>query len=61
MNKHQRIEGCEQLTYNDRELLGLLKNKEKYRAIIDNDIVWVIDKELLEQDAEDIAVGDFDS
>lgn len=61
MNKHQRIEGCESLTYNDRELFGLLKNKRKYRAVIDNDIIWVIDKDLLEQEADDVNVGDFDS
>jgi polysaccharide pyruvyl transferase WcaK-like protein len=61
MSKHKQVEGCESLTYNDRELLGLLKNKNKYKAVIDNDIVWVVDKELEDQDVDNVVVGDFDS
>lgn len=61
-NKHKRIDGCMSLTYNDKELFDLLKeDKDRYYAVIDNDIIWVIDKKLLEEAVFDITIGRFDN
>lgn len=57
----KRVEGCQSLTYGDLVLFRLLINKDKFQAIIDNDIIWVIDKELEKREADDITVGSFDS
>lgn len=37
-----RVEGCQYLTHEDIELFEKLKDNA-YQAVVDNDIIWVID------------------
>jgi hypothetical protein len=57
VNLNQRIEGKEELTFNDKMLLDLIKSDiKRYKIVVDNDNVWVED-----QQKDDIIVGDFSS
>lgn len=59
---YERAEGCKELRKGDVKLFNLLmREKDRYYAIIDNDTILVIDKELelkLESINEDADVGE---
>lgn len=55
----KQVEGCQYLTYNDCELFEKLKKrvekKVEYKAVVDNDIIWVV------HIVTDKDIGSFDS